>query len=117
MKIDAHVNSFPIQTSHYANNIIKYLDERLDCKTLSEMYNAKHPENKVGYTFFYTYFKNNFNRRFGQPHVDCCCECEKLNVTISNSHISNAARQQATVKLKDHQKRHKITIPNRRQLL
>lgn len=105
LKVHAHIASFPTQSSHYSGKIIKYLDERLNTKKLWKMYNEKHPNDKVGFTFFFKYFTENFNLKFGQPQVDCCCECEMLTTKIKNSHISDAAKRNAEADLMIHKRR------------
>ncbi|KAJ8678397.1 hypothetical protein QAD02_014184 [Eretmocerus hayati] len=103
LKIDNFVKSFPTEESHYSGKVMRYLDERLNVRALWEMYCEKHPDSKVGRSFFFRYFADNFDLKFGQPKVDCCCICETLRTKLKNSHISDAARKRTELELKQHQ--------------
>lgn len=87
--------------------VIKNLEERLkklEVKSMCTIYNEKHSDSTVGYTSFYQYFKDNFNLRFGQRQVKCCCGCELPTNKIKNC-ISEAAKRNAEAYLMVHKRK------------
>lgn len=68
-------------------------------------FKTKFPGLNVTYNLYYSIFKQHFDLHFGRPQVDTCITCEQLNVTISNSHVSESAKKQAEINLKVHKAR------------
>nr|CAH7735549.1 unnamed protein product [Callosobruchus chinensis] len=51
---------------------IKYLDGRLNVKTMYEIFIKKWPDLDVKYEYYPKYFNENYSLRFGTPQVDVC---------------------------------------------
>lgn len=105
--IHEHILSFPVKNTHYGGKQIKYLDSRLNVKTMHELYIKKHPTLFVKYEFFLKYFKENFNFRFGRPQVDTCITCEELGVKIKSPSLSEPAKRAAVAEKIVHSRRAK----------
>lgn len=81
-----HIESFPTKLSQYAGKAREYLDARLCTKALNRMFIDKHP-GICSPAFFYDFFNENYNFRFGMPQINCCCTCEELNVKLESPHL------------------------------
>lgn len=80
-----HISSFPLKECHYVGGPTQYyLSADLSIKLMWKMFLEKHPQEKVSYYFYWTFFRDNFNYKFGGPQVDTCCTCEELNVQIKS---------------------------------
>ena len=71
------------------------------------MYKLKYPGTNTKYEFFNTYFKENFNLKFGKPQIDNCCFCEEKKVRIRSPHLHDTAKRVATAELMVHMRRAK----------
>lgn len=109
-KVHEHVESFPVKESHYCGMQVQYLHADLNVKTMYEMFRKKYPDTKIGYSFYFKYFKDNFNLRFGQPQVDCCCTCEELKLKLKSPHLNDAAKRTAAADLAVHVRRSKKNL-------
>lgn len=109
LKIKIHIDSFPYKTSHYGTKDIKYLDSKLNVKTLFQLFIKKHPElqNTVKYEFFLKYFNENYNLKFGRPQVDVCSECERLGTILRNKSLNDNAKRVCAAELMVHKRRAK----------
>ena len=94
LKIHEHISSFEVKVTHYGGKPKKYLDAHLNVKKMHDMFISKYPEleGDVNYTYYYGYFKENFNYSFGRPQVDVCCECESLSNKLKDPLLSENAR-------------------------
>ncbi|KAJ4426185.1 hypothetical protein ANN_26994 [Periplaneta americana] len=63
--------------------------------------------NLFSYSGFCKIFKENFNYKFGQPQVDCCCTCEELKLKIKSPHINDPAKRCAIADLAVHNRKSK----------
>lgn len=106
-KIHEHVHSFPVKTSHYSGKEIKFLPANLNVKMMHSLFTKKHLDTKVSYTSYWNHFKDHFDLRFGQPQVDCCCQCEELKIKIKSPHLGEAAKRAAVAELAIHIRRSK----------
>jgi hypothetical protein len=59
-----------------------------------KMFLSKHPDVKISYTFFWTFYRNNFNFRIGQPQV-------------KSAHLSEAVKRGAVAELIVHKRQSK----------
>lgn len=100
-----HISSFPVKESHYTGQKKLYLSADLNIKIMHNLYIEKNPNNKVSYTFYQTFFKENFSLRFGRPQVDTCITCEQLNLKIKSPHLNEAAKRSAVAELMVHKRR------------
>lgn len=105
--IRQHIESFPTKESHYLGKPIQYLDATLSVKQMYILFKEKCPGNIVGFTYFFNYFRENYNLSFGRPQVDTCCKCEELNVKIKNPHLNEAAKRSAQAELDVHKRQSK----------
>ncbi|XP_039275957.1 uncharacterized protein LOC111056390 [Nilaparvata lugens] len=105
-KIRSHIQSFPTKLSHYAGRATEYLDARLSIKTMYDLLVAKHP-GICSPAYFYEFFHENFNLRFGRPQIDTCSTCEELSIKLKNPHLNDAAKRVATAELMVHKRRAK----------
>lgn len=55
-----------------------------------ELFKAKHPNEKLSYEFYRSYFLTNVPLRFGRPQVDVCSRCEELNTKLKNLSINSS---------------------------
>ncbi|KAJ8883401.1 hypothetical protein PR048_015244 [Dryococelus australis] len=76
LKVKEHIESFPFKESHYCGEKMYYLSADLDLKTMHKLHLEKY--DKVSYFFYRSFYRENFNYRFGRPQVDTCCTCEEL---------------------------------------
>lgn len=103
--IRQHIESFPIHESHYSGKTLEYLDARVNLKIMYNLFESKHPNSSVPYSYYVKYF--HFNLRFGRPQIDTCCKCEELNVKIKSPSLGDAAKRAAVAKLLVHKGRAK----------
>lgn len=107
--IHQHISSYDVKETHYGGKPKKYLDARLTVKKMYEMFLDKHPDlsNVVKYNFYYTYFKENFDYRFGRPQVDVCCTCESLSSKLKDPLLCESAKRTAVGEMMVHKNRAK----------
>src|SRR5277367_4009338 len=74
---------------------------------MHELYTKKYPQHNVKYHFYYSYFKDNFNIRFGRPQVDCCSMCEDLGTKLKNPILADSVKRSAAAELIVHKRRAK----------
>ncbi|KAF6216883.1 hypothetical protein GE061_001233 [Apolygus lucorum] len=82
--MNAFLKSLKGRKSHYSLKDTQktYLPEELNIKKLHAMFTSQHPENKVSYESFHTYFETEFNISFGYPRKDTCSTCDSLKSEI-----------------------------------
>ena len=98
-----HISSFPLKECHYLSGPRQYyLSAGLSIKMMWKLYVEKHLQNKVSYYFYWTFFRDNFNYKFGRPQVDTCCMCEELNVKIKSPRLNDAVKRRAVTELLVH---------------
>lgn len=105
MKVREHIASFPLKESHYSGQKIFYLSSDLDLKIMHKLYLEKYPDKKVSYSFYRSFFAENFNYRFGRPQVDTCCTCEQLNLKVKSPHLNEVAKRVAVAELLVHKRK------------
>lgn len=107
--VDDHIKSFPLKETHYKGKKTYYLSPQLNIKKMWKLYLEKHPDirPKVSQTFFWQYYKENFNYPFGRPQVDVCSTCEQLNMKVKSSSLNNVAKRAAVAELLVHKNRSK----------
>ena len=105
-KIHDHIDSFPVKESHYTTRSYKYLSENLSVKAMYKLFIAKHPEltHTVKYTYYWSYFRKNFDLSFGSPAKDVCSQCESLQTKIK-SNLNDTAKRVAAAELLVHKRR------------
>lgn len=84
-----------------------YLSAELNLKLMWKMFSAKHPNLKVSKSFYWNYYRENFNFKFGRPQVDVCCTCEALNNKIKSPHLNPVAKRAAEAELAVHKRKSK----------
>jgi hypothetical protein len=67
----------------------------LSLKKMWRLFCQENPSAKVSYSFYFTYYRENFNHRFGRPQVDTCAVCEELNVKLKSPHLNDTAKRVA----------------------
>lgn len=102
-----HIESFPQKESHYSGKVVKYLDARLNIKTMYELFKEKYPQLKVSYQYYVNFFHDNFHLSFGRPQIDCCCVCEELKLKLKSPHLNDAAKRCAAAELLVHNRKAK----------
>ncbi|XP_046684818.1 uncharacterized protein LOC124370567 [Homalodisca vitripennis] len=107
LKIREHIESFPTKESHYLGRPIKYLDATLNIKTMYSLFKEKYPLETVGLTFFFNFFNEHYNLKFGRPQVDICCVCEELRIKLKSPHLNDAAKRCAQAELHVHKRKTK----------
>lgn len=109
VQIHQHINQFNVKNTHYGGKPKQYLDARLNIVKMHQMFVKEHPnlENKVKYSFYHKYFKENFDYSFGRPQVDVCSQCESLNTKIRDPGLSESAKRGAAGELILHKRRAK----------
>lgn len=105
--IRMHIESYPVKLSHYTNKEVRYLDGKLSTKKMYEMFKEKHPNDKISYKYFWSYFKENYDLKFGRPAKDTCSICEQLNAKIKNETLTENAKRVAVAELLVHKRRSK----------
>lgn len=105
--IRGHISSFPLKSSHYTGTIINYLSADLNLKTMHSLFLEKYPDSQVKYSFYYTFFKENFNYRFGRPQKDVCGTCEDLSTKIKNPVLNDVAKRVAVAEKMIHLRKSK----------
>lgn len=70
-KIHSHILTFQVREIFHEGRLKKYLDPGLNIVKMHDMFLRDNPElqNKVKYSFYYQYFKENFDYEFGQPQA------------------------------------------------
>nr|CAI5866003.1 unnamed protein product [Callosobruchus analis] len=79
----------------------KYLDRDLTICTMHRLFQQKHPNIMLSFSF---YRRANFNFSFGRPQVDVCSTCELLNNKIKNKNRNNTAKWTAVAELMVHKR-------------
>lgn len=71
------------------------------------MFMKDHPNlaNKMKYSFYHRYFKENFGYTFGRPQVDVCSPCESLKTKLWNPALCDGAKRSAAGELVLHKRR------------
>jgi len=64
-----------------------------------EIFIKKCPHHKVFHKFFWSYFKDNFNLRFGRSQKDTRPTCEEVNVKIKSQSLNENAKKVAVALL------------------
>lgn len=105
--VTQHIDSFPVKISHYSGKTVKYLDARLNIKTMFDLFKKKHANINISYSFYANVFNDNFKLSFGRPQIDCCCVCEELNVKLKSPHLNEAAKKCAAAELMVHKRKAK----------
>ncbi|CAH0558680.1 unnamed protein product [Brassicogethes aeneus] len=98
--IKEHINSFPRYSSHYSRSkhvTKKYLNPRLDLKTMYKLYvsfcqDVKYTE-PVKESFYRHIFNTQFNLSFHRPNTDTCITCDKFQVIIDHENDLEVKRQ------------------------
>nr|CAI5850995.1 unnamed protein product [Callosobruchus analis] len=107
-KIKEQIESFPTKISHYSSKkTIKYLDGRLNVKTMYELFIKKWPDLDVKYEYYFKYFNENYSLRFGRPQVDVCGECERLGTALKDPNLNDNAKRVHSAELMVHKRRAK----------
>nr|CAD7409591.1 unnamed protein product [Timema poppensis] len=99
-----HIECFPTKQSHYSGSDQVYLDSQLNVTKMYQLFVQKHPEAKVKYNFYYTYFKENYGYKFGRPQKDVCSTCEQLSVKIKSPALNDRAKRVAVAEKVVHTK-------------
>ena len=109
IKIKEHIESFPTKASHYSKTDKRYLDAKLNVRTMYELLKKKWPDlgQAVKYEYFLKYFKENYNLGFGRPQVDVCSECERLGSRLKDSQLNDNAKRVTAAELMVHKRRAK----------
>nr|CAD7402945.1 unnamed protein product [Timema poppensis] len=102
-----HIECFPTKQSHYSGSDQVYLDSQLNVTKMYQLFVQKHPEAKVKYNFYYTYFKENYGYKFGRPQKDVCSTCEQLSVKIKSPALNDRAKRVAVAEKVVHVRRSK----------
>lgn len=108
LSIKQFIDSFDIKEVHYSNNTTKkYLPANLNVRIMYDMYINKFPnmKDKVKYTFFLKYFKENYALSFGRPQIDVCSFCEEYKQKIRSPHLNDTAKRVATAEYMVHKRR------------
>lgn len=63
------------------------------------MFCDKYPNIKVSESFYWNFYRKNFNYNFGRPQVDVFCTCEALNNKIKSPHLNPVAKRVAVAEL------------------
>ncbi|GBP78544.1 hypothetical protein EVAR_61676_1 [Eumeta japonica] len=117
--IDQHIRSFPLKLSHYSNRELYYLEASLNVKIMFELFSKDYPQYKdvVKYDYYRTYFKQNFDYRFGRPQVDVCSVCEELESKIKSTSLNDNAKRVAVAEKMVHVKRAKKFYNKQKEIL
>lgn len=107
IKIHEHISSFPTKKTHYGSGELTYLSSDLSVSKMYELFKSKFPETRTKYEYYWKYFNENFNLKFGKPQIDSCCYCEEKKLRIHNPRINDAAKRVATAELMVHIRRSK----------
>ena len=91
--IHEHISKFEVRETRGAG-IKQYLDAELNIFKIFVMFYMDHPElrDKVKYSFYYRYSKENFSLSFGRPRVDVCSECENFKSKLRDPCLSDVKR-------------------------
>lgn len=104
-KVHKHISSFPTKEGHYKD--VLYLSENLSIRKMHELFCEMHPESNIKYNFYYTYFKENFNFRFGRPPSDTCNTCEEKMKRIRDPRLNENAKKVCAAEFMLHKRRAK----------
>lgn len=107
--IHDHISRFDVRETHYGTKKKKYLDAKPNITKMYEMFQIDHPElkDKVKYSFYYRYFKENFNLSFGRPQVDVCSQCENFRAKLRDPCLSDNVKCSVIAEQIVHQRRAK----------
>jgi hypothetical protein len=104
-KMKDHIECFPTKISHYTGKPITYLSSDLNIKTMHKLFKAEHPGIKCEYSTYYTFYKENYNYRFGRPQKDVCGNCEELNTKLKSNTLNDNAKRAAAAEKMIHVRR------------
>ncbi|KAJ8881308.1 hypothetical protein PR048_017789 [Dryococelus australis] len=104
LKVREHIQSFPLKESHYCGKKMYFLSTDLDLKTMHKLYLEKY-DDKVSYSFYRSFFRENFNYRFVRPQVVSCCTCEELTLKIKSPHLNEVTKRTVVAELMFHTRR------------
>lgn len=109
VRIHKHIEKFDVKVTHYGGKPKKYLDARLDVVKMHNMFILDNPDlkDKVNYSFYHKYFKENFSYSFGRPQVDVCSTCERFSVKLKDKALSQNAKQNVAAEMVVHNRRSK----------
>lgn len=107
--IHEHISKFEVRETHYGSRKKQYLDAQLNISKMYEMFQTDHPElrDKVKYSFYYSYFKENFNLSFGRPQVDVCSQCENFKSKLRDPCLSDNVKRSVAAEQIVHKRRAK----------
>ena len=105
--VKEHIQSFPTNISHYSGREKYYLNSQLNLRLMHQLYLEKYPNQKVSFSFYRSFFRENFNLSFGRPQVDVCSTCELLNNKIKDRNLNETAKRTAVAELIVHKRRAK----------
>lgn len=74
---------------------------------MHQLYLEKYPNQKVSFSFYRSFFRENLNLSFGRPQVDVCSICELLNNKIKYRNLNETAKRTAVAELIVHKRRSK----------
>lgn len=102
-----HISKFEVRETHYGAKKKLYLDAELNIYKMFEMFQMDHPElrEKVKYSFYYRYFKENFSLSFGRPQVDVCSECENFKSKLRDPCLSDNVKRSVVAEQIIHKRR------------
>lgn len=108
-EIHNQISKFEVKETHYSGKLKKYLDARLNIKIMHEMFLKEHPDYvaDVKYSFYRTYFHDNFDYSFGRPQVDVCSKCESFSAKMKDATLSDNAKRKLAAELIIHKRRAK----------
>lgn len=109
VRIQQHIEKFDVKETHYGGKPKKYLDARLDVAKMHAMFILDNPDlkNKVKYSFYNKYYKENFAYCFGRPQVDVCSTCERLSAKLKDKGLSDNAKRNVAAEKMVHSRRAK----------
>ncbi|XP_050298633.1 LOW QUALITY PROTEIN: uncharacterized protein LOC126737679 [Anthonomus grandis grandis] len=90
--VKEHIQSFLTKISHYSGREKHYL---LNLTKMHQLYLEKYPNQKVSFSFYRCFFRENFNLSLGRPQVDVCSTCELLNNKIKDQYLNDTAKRTA----------------------
>lgn len=100
--INEHIASFPYKIAHYTTKEYRYLSSTLNVKIMYDLFKNTFPNHKVCNA---SYFKENFDLKFGQPQTDACTTCEELGVKIKSNELCESVKRSAAAELLVHIRR------------
>lgn len=74
------------------------------------MFQTAHPglKDRIKYSFYYKYFKENFILSFGRPQVDVCSQFESFKAKLRNSDLCDNGKRSVIAEQMVHKRRAKI---------